>query len=118
VSGEIAGSLCPFCSGLTIGFTIGTCFVGHHSITPFAGLHGGIAPPTVIGTAILLHKDAFCSYFDGLTNHGNQPPFYDLFFHKVVEIIQVYSFMKEHKKKSYRISVTHFGSKPNGILLQ
>jgi hypothetical protein len=114
VSGEVAGSLCPFCSGLTVGLTIGTCFVGHHTVTPFARLHDGIAPPTVIGTAILLHEDAFCSYFDGLTDHGNQPPFYDLFFSKIIEIIQVCFSMKKHKKKSYRIPVTHFGSKPNG----
>jgi len=75
VSGEIAGSLCPFDRGLTIGLAIGTCFIGHHSITRFAGLHDGITSPTVIGTAVLLHEDTFCSHFDGLTNHGNQPPF-------------------------------------------
>jgi hypothetical protein len=75
VSGEIAGSLCPFDRGFTIGLAIGTCFIGHHSITPFAGLHDGITSPTVIGTAVLLHEDTFCSHFDGLTNHGNQPPF-------------------------------------------
>jgi hypothetical protein len=75
MSGEIAGPLCPFDRGLTIGLAIRTCFIGHHSVTPLARLHDGIASPTVVGTAILLHEDTFCSYFDGLTNHGNQPPF-------------------------------------------
>jgi len=81
VSGEIAYSFCPFDGGLTIGLTIGTRFVYHHSITPFAGLHGGITSPAVIGTAVLLHEDTFCSHLDGLTNHGALPPFsMDLFF--------------------------------------
>jgi hypothetical protein len=76
VGGEIAVPFCPFNAGLRIGLTIGTYFIGHHSITPFAGLHDGITSPTVVGTAILLHEDTFCSHLDGLTNHGNLPPFY------------------------------------------
>jgi hypothetical protein len=81
VSGEIAGPFCPFDGGLTIRLTIGTCFVCYHSITPFAGLHDGITSPTVVGTAALLHEDTFCSHLDGLTNHGDLPPFsMDLFF--------------------------------------
>ena len=75
VSSKIAGSLCPFDGGLTIGLTIGTRFVCHHTITPSAGFHGGITSPTVVGTAVLPHEDTFCSHLDGLTNHGNQPPF-------------------------------------------
>jgi hypothetical protein len=81
VSGEIAGSFCPFNRGLTIGLAIGTYFVSYHSVTPFAGLHDGITSPTIIGTAILLHEDTFCSHLDGLTNHGDLPPFsLNLFF--------------------------------------
>ena len=51
VSGEIAGSLCPFNRGLTIGFTIGTHFISDHSVTSFTGFHDGITSPTVVGTA-------------------------------------------------------------------
>jgi hypothetical protein len=76
MGGEIAGSLCPFDRGLTIGLAIGSGFEGHHTITTLAGFHDGVASPTVVGTAILLHEDAFCSYFDALTNHGTQPPFF------------------------------------------
>jgi len=80
VGGEIASSLCPFDRRLTIGLTIGTHLISHHTVTSLAGFHDGIAPPTVVGTAILLHEDAFRSYLDSLTNHGNQPPlFMDLF---------------------------------------
>jgi hypothetical protein len=70
VSGEIAGSFCPFNRGLTIGLAIGTRLVGYHPVAPFAGLYDGITSPTVIGTASLLHEDALCSYLDSLTNHG------------------------------------------------
>jgi hypothetical protein len=80
VGGKIAGSLCPFDRRLTIGLTIGTRLISHHTVTSLAGFHDGIASPTVVGTAILLHEDAFRSYLDSLTNHGNQPPFFmDLF---------------------------------------
>jgi hypothetical protein len=80
VGGKIAGSLCPFDRRLTIGLTIGTGLISHHTVTSLAGFHDGIASPTVVGTAILLHEDAFRSYLDSLTNHGNQPPFFmDLF---------------------------------------
>jgi hypothetical protein len=80
VCGKIAGPFCPFGGGLTIGLAIGTGLKFHHAITPFAGLYDGITSPTVIGTAVLLHEDAFCSYLDRLTNHGYLPPFFlDLF---------------------------------------
>jgi hypothetical protein len=75
MGGKIAGSFCPFDAGFTIGLAIGTCGIFNHPIAPFAGLHDGIAPPTVVGTAILLHENTFCSYFYGLTNHGDLPPF-------------------------------------------
>jgi hypothetical protein len=81
MSGEIAGTLRPFNRGLTIGLAIGPHFISDHSVTPFAGLHDGITSPTVIGTASLLHEDTFCSHFNGLTNHGDLPPFsLSLFF--------------------------------------
>jgi hypothetical protein len=75
VSGKVAGPFCPFDRGLTIGLAIGAYFVSDHSVTPFAGFHDGITSPTVIGTACLLHENTFCSYFYGLTNHGDLPPF-------------------------------------------
>jgi hypothetical protein len=75
VSGEIAGPFSPFNRRLTIGLAIGPYFISHHPVTSFAGLDDGIASPTVIGTAVLLHEDALCSYLDSLTNHGNLPPF-------------------------------------------
>ena len=75
MSGKITRSLCPFDRRLTIGLAIGTRFVCHHSITPFAGLHNGIASCAVIGTAVLFHENTFCTHFDRLTNHDNQPPF-------------------------------------------
>jgi hypothetical protein len=81
VSGKVAGPFRPLYRGLTIGLAIGTYFVSDHSITSFAGLHDGITSPTVVGTACLLHEDTFCSHFDGLTNHGDLPPFsLNLFF--------------------------------------
>jgi hypothetical protein len=81
MSGKIARTFCPFDRRLTIGLTIGPYFVSYHSVTPFAGLYDGITSPTVIGTAVLLHEDAFCSYLDGLTNHVDLPPFsLNLFF--------------------------------------
>jgi hypothetical protein len=81
VSGEIAGSFCPFDRRLTIGLAIGTYFVSYHPVTPFAGLDDGITSPTVIGTAVLLHEDALCSHLDALTNHDDLPPFsLNLFF--------------------------------------
>jgi hypothetical protein len=75
VSGEIAGSLGPFNSRFTIGFAIGTSFISHHSVTPLTRLYDGIASPTVVRTAILLHENTFCSYFNGLTDHDTLPPF-------------------------------------------
>jgi hypothetical protein len=80
VGGEIARPLCPFDRRFTIGLAIGTCLISHHAVTTLTGLHDGIASPTVVGTAILLHEDAFRSYLNSLTNHDNQPPlFMDLF---------------------------------------
>lgn len=75
VRGKIAGALCPLYGGLAVGLAIGTYFVCRHSIAPLTGLHDGITSPTVVGTAAFLHENTFCPYFDGLTNHGNQPPF-------------------------------------------
>ena len=98
VSGEIAGSFCPFDRGLTIGLAIRSYFVSYHPVAPFARLHDGIASPTVVGTAVLLHEDTFCSHFYGLTNHGDLPPF-SLNFFKLAEITEVYSFHKWAQKK-------------------
>ena len=105
MSGKIAGSLCPFDGRLTIGLTIGTRFVYHHSITPFAGLHGGITSPTVVGTAVLLHEDALRSHFCSLTNHGDLSPFSMDYVSKLkaIEMISVFFFANGHKKKSYKI---------------
>jgi hypothetical protein len=80
MSGKIAGPLCPFNRGLTIGLAIGACLKCDHSVTPFTGLYDGITSPPVIGTAAFLHEDAFRSYFDSLTNHDNLPPFLLDFF--------------------------------------
>jgi hypothetical protein len=90
VSGKIAGPFCPFNRGLTIGLAIGPHFESHYPVTPFAGLDDGIASPTVIGTAVLLHEDALCSYLDSLTNHGDLPPFSLNLFFQLDEIIAVY----------------------------
>jgi hypothetical protein len=81
VCGKIAGSFCPLSGGLAIGLAIRTGRKFCHAITPLAGLYDGITSPTVIGTAVLLHEDTFCSYLDALTNHGYLPPFFlDLFY--------------------------------------
>jgi hypothetical protein len=86
VSGKVAGPFRPFDRRLTIGLAIGTYFVSDHSVTPLAGFHDGITSPTVVGTACLLHENTFCSHFDGLTNHGNLPPFsLNLFFFKTLK---------------------------------
>jgi hypothetical protein len=91
MSRKITRSLCPFDRRLTIGLTIGTHFVYDYSITPLAGLHDGIASSPVVGTAVLLHEDTFCSYFNGLTNHDNQPPFsLNLSFLNIAEMIGIY----------------------------
>jgi hypothetical protein len=91
VGGEIAWPFCPFDGRLTVGLAIRAGFVFHHSITPFAGLHDGITSPTVVGTATLLHEDTFCSYLDGLTNHGDLPPFsMDWSFSNIAEMIGIY----------------------------
>jgi hypothetical protein len=101
VGGEIAGSLGPFDRRFTIGFAIGTGFVTHHPVTPLAGLNDGITSPTVVGTADLLHENAFCPYFDGLADHGALPPFSNgfFFFLNLLEMIRIYRFVNEHKKK-------------------
>jgi len=75
VRSEIARTLGPLDRGLTVGLAVGTRLKFHYSVTPLAGLHNGIARPTVVGTAALLHKDALCSYLYSLTNHGDLPPF-------------------------------------------
>jgi hypothetical protein len=102
VGGEIAGSLCPFDRRLTIGLAVGTRLISHHTVTSLAGFHGGIASPTVVGTAVLLHEDAFRSYFDSLTNHGNQPPLFMDSFCNRLKLLTNYNFRKGHKKKSYQ----------------
>jgi len=82
--GKITSSLCPFQAGLTIGLAIRPCLISYHAVTPFAGLHDGITPPTVVGTAVLLHENAFCSWFVGLANHVDLPPFImDCFFKRI-----------------------------------
>jgi hypothetical protein len=116
VSGKVAGPFCPFDRGLTIGLAIGAYFVSDHSVTPFAGFHDGITSPTVIGTACLLHENTFCSYFYGLTNHGDLPPFsLNLIFSKYLKSLGFIYFTNKHKKKSYQLSVTRFGLQPNEI---
>ena len=75
VGGEIAGPFRPFDGRFTIGFAVNTCCVFHRTVTPPAGLHDGIASPTVIGAAVLLHEDTFSSNLNGLTNYGDLPPF-------------------------------------------
>jgi hypothetical protein len=109
MSGKITRTFCPFDRRFTIGLTISTHFVSHHSVAPFTGFYDGITSPTIIGAAALLHEDAFCSYLYGLTNHVDLPPFLLNLFLKLVEIIKVYKIGKEHKKKSYQLSVTRFG---------
>jgi hypothetical protein len=99
--GEVAGSLCPFDGRFTIGLTIRPCCVLHHSVASFAGLHDGITSPTVVGTAALLHKDTFCSYLDGLTNHGDLPPF-TMNFLNLMKMIEIYYFFNKYKKKSHQ----------------
>jgi hypothetical protein len=114
VSGEIAGPLRPFHGRFAISLTVGTHFVCHHSITPFAGLHDGITSPTVVGTAVLFHKDTFCPYFDSLTNHGALPPFsMDFTFIDFTEIIEIFRSINEHKKKSYFYYSNSFWSSTN-----
>jgi hypothetical protein len=92
MGGKIAGSLCPFEAGFTIGLAIRACRIFTHPVTPFAGLHDGITSPTVVGTAVFLHENAFCSYFYGLTNHGDLPPFFRNFFLNLLKINEIFSF--------------------------
>jgi hypothetical protein len=99
VSGKVAGSFRPFYRRLTISLAIGTYFVTDHSITSLAGFHDGITSPTVVGTACLLHEDTFCSHFDGLTNHGNLPPFSMSLFFQYIEIIKFCLIHKKAQKK-------------------
>ncbi len=113
MSGEIAGSFCPFDRRLTIGLAIGTYFVSYHPVTPFAGLDDGITSPTVIGTAVLLHEDALCSHLDCLTNHDQLPPFTTIYFPELTGMIGFLDLRIGYKKKSYQLSVTRFGLTPN-----
>ncbi len=144
MGGEVARSFCPFHRRLTISFAIGTGFVTHHSITPFARLYDGVTPPTVVRAAVLLHEDALRSHLNTLTNHGAQPPFsldsycpsslYPVKYASTApprvaslvllhreglllggkspaeELIRLSGY--RHKKKSYQLSVTRFGSVP------
>jgi hypothetical protein len=112
VGGEITSSLCPFDRRLTIGLTIGTRLISHHAVTSLAGFHDGIASPTVVGTAILLHEDAFRSYFDSLTNHDNQPPFFIDLFSNLLQLLSITIFKKDIKKRA-TLKVTHFGKNQN-----
>jgi hypothetical protein len=99
VSGEIARSLRPLNRGLTIGLAIRSNFESDHSVAPSARLHDGIASPTIVGTAILFHENAFCSHLYGLTNHDNLPPFSLSLFFQLIKIIEVYLFYKQAQKK-------------------
>jgi len=112
VGGEIAGSLCPFDRRLTIGLTIGTRLISHHTVTSLAGFHDGIASPTVVGTAILLHKNAFRSWFNSLTNHDNQPPFFMDLFSNFLKLLPITISKKDIKKRATE-KVTHFGKNQN-----
>jgi hypothetical protein len=113
VGGEITGSFCPFQSGLAIGLAVGTRFVWDHSVTPFTGLHDGITSPTIVGTAVLLHEDTFCSYFDRLTNHGLLPPFsIEFFFFKGNGNDWSLLFYKSAQKKELPNLATRFGLIP------
>jgi hypothetical protein len=76
VCGKITRSLCPLGGGFAIRLAVQTSWKFYHAITAFAGLDDGVTSPTVIGTAVLFHEDAFCSWLNGLTNHGYHPPFY------------------------------------------
>jgi hypothetical protein len=60
MSGKITGSFGPLDRRLTIGLAISSRRELHHPVTPFAGLDDGIAFPTVVGTAVLLHEDTLC----------------------------------------------------------
>jgi len=115
VGGEVAGSLGPFQAGLAVGLAIRTCFISHHSVTSFAGIHDGITSSTVVGTAVLLHEDAFCSRLDGLTNHGDLPPFMMYYFLNLLKIKKILKSLAKPKKKSYHFWVTRFGTKPTEI---
>jgi hypothetical protein len=109
---EIARSLCPFDRGLAIGLTIGTRLISHHAVASLAGFHDGIASPTVVGTAVLLHEDAFRSYLNSLTNHDNQPPlFMDLFSNRLT-LLSI-SIKNMCIKKRATEMVTHFGQNQN-----
>jgi len=84
VRGKVAGSLCPLDGRFGVGLAIDPRYEFHCTIAPFAGLHDGIAPSTVVGTAVLLHEDTFCSLLDSLANHDNQPPFIMNFYLYVI----------------------------------
>jgi len=112
VGGKITGSFGPFEAGLTIGLAVVPCFISYHSVTSFAGLHDGITPPTVVGTAVLLHKDTFCPRLDGLANHVNLPPFTMGCFINVLKIKKFFNSLAKPKKKSYHFGVTRFGTEP------
>jgi hypothetical protein len=112
VGGEIAGPLCPFDRRLAIGLAVGTRLISHHTVTSLAGFHDGIASPAVVGTAILLHEDAFRSYLDSLTNHDNQPPFFMDLFCNLLKLL-IITISKKGIKKRATEKVTHFGKNQN-----
>ena len=80
VGGEIARTFRPLNGGFAVGFAIGSSGIVHCPLTSLARLDDGIASPTVVGTTALLHEEALCSHFDGLTDHGNLPPFTAVIF--------------------------------------
>lgn len=75
MGGKIARSFGPFQAWFTIGLAIKAYRILHNPFTPFTGFNDGITSPTIVGTAVLLHEDTFCSGLYGLTNHGDLPPF-------------------------------------------
>ncbi len=109
VRGEVAGPFGPLDGRFAIGLAVNACGILHCPVAPLTGLDDGIAPPTIVRAAILLHEDALRSHLYGLTNHDDLPPFSTRFFERV-KIIELFKFMKRHKKKrATRISVTRFG---------
>ncbi len=99
VRGKVARPFRPFYRRLTVGLAIGTDLVSHHSLTPVAGFHDGITSPTVVRAACLLHEDTFRSHFDGLTNHGDLPPFSLIFIFQLAEIAILFLFHQRAQKK-------------------
>ena len=70
MGGKVTVPFCPLQGRLAIGLAVGTRFEGHYPVATFAGFNDGITSPAVVGTAVLLHKNAFRSGFVGLALHG------------------------------------------------